>query len=221
MGEFTEESSTEDCVPATINTLRSRDEHQPCTMLCDCPPGTVQQMVGPSPGSDGKTLPTHCPAGKVLEQNDGPWITVKHKSTNCLEKGAVKTKIQKFRIKGAMGEVTAIRSKVIRQNTHRRPPTTPNCRRPTADSPPRRPSSRRHTPILVKVVAECLRAVVAECPRILVQVVAESLRAKNSALRLLTWKREDHERISGLVPSTSMNRDTSWFFSFPGIMFII
>ena len=68
MGEFAENFAIEDCVLATIDIPSPRDEHQPCTTLCDDSTGTVQQMVGRHLGSDGKTLPTHCPAGKVLEK---------------------------------------------------------------------------------------------------------------------------------------------------------
>jgi hypothetical protein len=71
------EEFAEECVPATSNMTSLRNEHQPCTTLCDCPTGTVQ-MVGPL-GSDGQTLPTHCPGqnkklvkpGKVSEKNGG------------------------------------------------------------------------------------------------------------------------------------------------------
>ena len=149
LGEVTAESSTEDCVLATtINTFRSRDEHQPCTMLCDCPPGTVQQMVGL--GSDGKTLHTHCPAGKVLEQNDGPWITVKTKNTKILEKRGGQNKDTKVLDKRGAGRHDG---DSIQGDKTKYPRTTADH----ADLPPtdRRPHRPPTTTPARPTVAEC------------------------------------------------------------------
>ena len=120
------------CAPNQF--ISPSDEHQPCSGLCDAPQTT--QVGQEAVGSGGKTLPTYKTGTKILDK-----VKVAKVSNTPLH-------IQKILAKLAEEENE---DDTPTQPTERPPttPTKPTGRRPAADPPPRHPSSRHGTLILV------------------------------------------------------------------------